>query len=83
MFNNRNVYIDSTYGQSLHHRSLKIDPLITHIASKPKAHKCHYVVMTRSETKCQAPLNRRYQKVLAKTEHLTIKTMSTGQARHG
>ena len=39
--------------------------------------------MTRSETKFQAPLNRRYQEVLAKTEHLTIRTMSTGHARHG
>ena len=29
--------------------------------------------MTRSETKFQAPLNRCYQEVLAKTEHLTIK----------
>ena len=38
--------------------------------------------MTRSETKFQAPLNRRYQEVLAKTENLTIKTMSTGHARH-
>ena len=28
--------------------------------------------MTRSETKFQAPLNRRYQEVLAKTEHLSI-----------
>ena len=48
-----------------------------------KSSQCHYVVMTRSETKFQAPLNRRYQEVLAKTEHLTIKTMSTGRARHG
>ena len=50
---------------------------------KTKSSQCHYVVMTRSETKFQAPLNRRYQEVLAKTEHLTIKTMSTGHARHG
>ena len=40
---------------------------------KTKSPRCHYVVMTRSETKFQAPLNRRYQEVLAKTEHLTIK----------
>ena len=46
---------------------------------KTKSPQCHYVVMTRSETKFQAPLNRRYQEVLAKTEHLTIKTISTGQ----
>ena len=50
---------------------------------KTKSSQCHYVVMTRSETKFQAPLNRRYQEVLAKTEHLTIKTMSTGHGRHG
>ena len=48
-----------------------------------KISQCHYVVMTRSETKFQAPLNRRHQDVLAKTEHLTIETMSTGHARHG
>ena len=35
---------------------------------KTKSSQCHYVVMTRSETKFQAPLNRRYQKVLEKTE---------------
>ena len=45
---------------------------------KTKSSLCHYVVMTRSETKFQAPLNRRYQEVLVKNEHLTIKTMSTG-----
>ena len=39
--------------------------------------------MTRGETKSQAPLNRRYQEVLAKIEHITIKTMSTGHVRHG
>ena len=50
---------------------------------KSKSSQCRYVVMTRSETKFQAPLNRRYKEVLAKTEHLTIKTMSTGHARHG
>ena len=38
--------------------------------------------MTRSETKFQAPLNRRYKEVLAKIEHLTIKTMSPGHVRH-
>ena len=50
---------------------------------KTKSSQCHYVVMTKSETKFQTPLNRRYQEVLAKTEHLTIKTMSTDHARHG
>ena len=50
---------------------------------KTKSSQCHYVAMTRSETKFQAPLNCRYQEILAKTEHLTIKTMSTGHARHG
>ena len=50
---------------------------------KTKSSQCHYVVMTRSETKFQAPLNRRYREVLVKTENLTIKTMSTGHARHG
>ena len=30
---------------------------------KTKSSQCHYVVMTRSETKFQAPLNRRYQDV--------------------
>ena len=50
---------------------------------KTNSSQCHYVVMIRSETKFQAPLNCRYQEVLAKTEHLTIKTMSTGHARHG
>ena len=33
---------------------------------KTKSSQCHNVVMTRSETKFQAPLNRRYQEVLAK-----------------
>ena len=42
---------------------------------KTKSSQCHYVVMTRSETKFQAPLNHRYRKFLAKNEHLTIKTM--------
>ena len=50
---------------------------------KTKSSQCHYVVMTRNETKFQAPLNRRYQEFLAKTEYLTIKIMSTGLARHG
>ena len=50
---------------------------------KTKSSQCHYVVMTRSETKFQAPLNQRYKEVLAKTEHLTIKSMSTGHAMHG
>ena len=40
---------------------------------KTKSSQCHYVVMTRSETKIQAPLNRRYKKVLAKAVRLTIK----------
>ena len=31
--------------------------------------------MTRSETKFQAPLNRRYQEVLAKTEQLSQQVM--------
>ena len=39
-------------------------------------------IMTRSAHKFQAPLNRRYQEVLAKNEHLAIKTMSIGHARH-
>ena len=30
---------------------------------KTKSSQCHYVVMTRSETKFQAPLNRRYHDV--------------------
>ena len=30
---------------------------------KTKSSQCHYVVITRSETKFQAPLNRRYQDV--------------------
>ena len=50
---------------------------------KTKSSLCHYVVMTRSETKFQAPLNRCYQEVLAKIEHVIIKFMSTGHARHG
>ena len=33
---------------------------------KTKSSQCHYVVMTRSETKFQAPLNRCYQDVFAK-----------------
>ena len=33
---------------------------------KTKSSQCHYVVMTRSETKFQAPLNLRYQEVMAK-----------------
>ena len=41
-----------------------------------------YNLEARSENKFQAPLNRRYQEVLAKNEHLTIKSMSTGHARH-
>ena len=50
---------------------------------KTKSSQCHYVVMTRSETKFQAPLNRSYKEVLAKAVHLTIKTTSTGHSRHG
>ena len=50
---------------------------------KTKSSQCHYVVMTRSETKFHASLNHRYQEVLAKTEYLTIRTMATGHARHG
>ena len=33
---------------------------------KTKISQCHYVVMTRSETKFQAPLNRRHQEVFGK-----------------
>ena len=37
---------------------------LSHLYSlKTKISPCHYVVMTRSETKFQAPLNRRYQEV--------------------
>ena len=50
---------------------------------KTRSSRCHYVVMTRSETKIQAPLNRRYKEVLAKAVRLTIKNISTGHARHG
>ena len=38
------------YGYKSYHRSLKFGPYITYIASKPSS-RCHYVVMTRSETK--------------------------------
>ena len=35
---------------------------LSHLYSlKTKISQCHYVVMTRSETKFQAPLNHRYQ----------------------
>ena len=55
---------------------------IYHLNSlKTKSSQCHYVVMFRSETKIQAPLNSRYQEVLAKAVRLTIKTISTGHAR--
>ena len=64
-------------------QELEVQSLNHPYSLKIKSSQCHYVVMTRSETKFQAPLNRRYQEVLAKTEHLTIKTMSTGHARHG
>ena len=50
---------------------------------KTKSSRCHYIVMTRSEIKFQAPLNLRFKEVLAKAVHLTIKTTSTGHARHG
>ena len=67
-----------------HHAILCMTLSLSHPYSlKTKSSQFHYVVMTRSETKFQAPLNRRYQEVLAITEHLTIKTMSTGHARHG
>ena len=64
-------------------QELEVRSLYHRYSLKIKSSQCHYVVMTRSETKFQAPLNRRYQEVLAKIEHLTIKTMSTGHARHG
>ena len=64
-------------------RELEVRSLNHPYSLQTKSSQCHYVVMTRSETKFQAPLNRRHQEVLAKTEHLTIKTMSTGRARHG
>ena len=80
------VKTDSMIQQCLcYHRSLKLDPLNHPYSLKTKSSQCHYLVITRSETNFQAPLNRRYQEVLAKTEHLTIftlKTMSTGHARH-
>ena len=64
-------------------QELDVRSLIRPYSLKTKSSQCHYVVMTRSETKFQAPLNCRYQEVLAKTEHLTIKAMSTCHARHG
>ena len=64
-------------------QELEVRSLNPPYSLKTKSSQCHYVVMTRSETKFQAPLNRRYHEILAKTEHLTIKTMSTGHARHG
>ena len=68
---------------AIHAQELEVRSLNHPYSLKTKSSQCHYVVMTRSETKFQAPLNRLYQKALAKTEHLTIKTMSTGHARHG
>ena len=50
---------------------------------KTKSSQCHYIAMTRSETKFQAPLNGSYKEVLANAVHLTIKFTSTGHARHG
>ena len=64
-------------------QELEVRSLKPPYSLKTKSSQCHYVVMTRSETKFQAPLNRRYPEALAKTEHLTIKTMSSGQTRHG
>ena len=64
-------------------QELEVRSLNHSYSLKTKSSQCHYVVMTRSETKFQAPSERRYQEVLAKIEHLTIKTMSTGHARHG
>ena len=76
--------IPSVYKCILHRsQELEVRSLNHPYSLKTKSSQCHYVVMTRSETKFQAPLNRRYQEVLAKTEHLTIRTMSTGHARHG
>ena len=74
---------DSSKVVSVIAQELEVRSLSHPYSLKTKSSQCHYVVMTRSETKFQAPLNRRYQEVLAITEHLTIKTMSTGHARHG
>ena len=60
-----------------------LTPSATSAGGLGKTSLCHYVVMTRSETKIQAPLNCRYQEVLAKAVRLTIKTISTGHVRHG
>ena len=76
-------YIQVTECKRIRTQELEVRSLNHPYRLKTKRSQCHYVVMTRSETKFQAPLNRRYQEVLAKTEHLTIKTMSTGHARHG
>ena len=67
------------------HKPQELEVLsLNHLYSlKTKSSQCHYVVMTRSETKFQAPLNAVTRTFLAKNEHLTIKTMSTGHARHG
>ena len=54
----RMSWYEYVYAQELEVLSL------SHLYSlKTKIAQCHYVVMTRSETKFQAPLNRRYQEV--------------------
>ena len=69
--------------QCVNAQELEVRSLNHPYSLKTQSSQCHYVVMTRSETKFWAPLNRRYQEVLAKTEHLAIKTNSTGHASHG
>ena len=49
---------EHVYAQELEVRSLNHP-----YSLKTKSSQCHYVVMTRSETKFQAPLNRRNQEV--------------------
>ena len=67
----------------LHPQELEVWSSYLLYSLKTKSSRCHYEVMTRSETKFQAPLNHSYKEVLAKAVHLTIKTTSTGHARHG
>ena len=54
-------------------QELEVQSLYHPYSLKTKSSRCHYVVMIRSETIFQAPFNRRYQEVLAKTDRLTIK----------
>ena len=72
---NTEINVTEAGGGLIESQELEVRSLNHPYSLKTKSSQCHYVVMTRSETKFQAPLNRRYQKVLAKTEHLTIKTM--------